>query len=199
MVAFWLRGSNAGRGGRRLGIEELGHEQQLIAMLATAAQTEPAAHQVAVRASSGAQVASLAGRTFVDRLLQGPMSAWGRRGELGGQDGRQPSGAIGLLAAGVGAVDAATGGMEAGAADRALPIGSAERLYTVTHIVTDGSSTRSGPGLGPGARWAWRASRTRPRPRRVRGLGSGSGWPARAGGCAGYGPASRLASAGCWP
>jgi len=56
-----------------------------------------------------------------------------------------------LVRAGLGAVDAATGGVEADAADRALPVGDTECCYSVTHIVTYGSTIQSEPELGPGA------------------------------------------------
>src|SRR3954454_15685110 len=100
--------------------EDLGDEDEVVAVRARTAEAKPTAEEVAVRAATFGEVACLAGRALVDGvgdegLATPEVSGHGVEGGWGEARLAQP---VGVLLAGIGAV-ASAGRSQAGLADGA--------------------------------------------------------------------------------
>jgi hypothetical protein len=116
------------RSGGHLPGEDLGDEDEVVAVRARTTEAKPTAEEVAVRAATCSEVARLAGRALVDgvgdeRLATAEVS--GQEVKIGRWRSRLAQ-AVGVLLAGVGAVTSA-GRDEVGLADGAATVGGRAR------------------------------------------------------------------------
>ena len=104
--------------------EDLGDEDEVVAVRARTAEAKPTAEEMAVRAATFSEVACLAGRALVDGVGNeglAPPEVSGHGVERGWGEARLAQ-AVGVLLAGIGTV-ASTGGDAADLADGAATIG----------------------------------------------------------------------------
>jgi hypothetical protein len=92
-----------------LPVEDLGDEDEVVAVRARTAETKPTAEEVAVRAATCSEVACLAGRALVDGVVDERLAAAEVSGQVvehGWGEARLTQ-AIGVLLAGIGTVASA--------------------------------------------------------------------------------------------